>query len=166
LHDFPNAQIVCSRAGLREIQSIGRFSGIRRGLLPALLPAGMERHAVFVEDLARVPPPSSLAPFGDCVDIFGDHSCLGVPLPGHAIGQFGVFFTDTQDRAVFLIADAAFSMTSVRTGVLPPAIAGFLLGHSPEYAKTLRRVHDAARIDRDMLVVPSHCTERCAELAA
>ena len=164
LDDFPTARVVCTREGLAQVRSVGRLAGVRRGLLPAVVPKDLETRARLIEDAPEIRLSDDLAPFEKGRDISGDGSLIAIDLPGHAAGQFGALFTAGDGRRILLAADAAFSMRAIRENSPPLAIAGALLGHTPAYAETLRRLHELHRRNPGILIIPSHCPERTQEL--
>lgn len=167
VRDLPHARFLCSREGLASIRTTTRFKGVRRGLLPALLPDDFEARAAFIEDCPLVALPAVLAPFSTGYDLFSDRSLIAVPLLGHAPGQYGVVLRVEGGGFVFLVADAAWSTAALREDALPMAIAGHLVGHSAAYPTTFHRLHELSRrtSDAEVLIVPSHCPVRARELA-
>lgn len=166
LVDFPSAAIVCARDGANVIRSIGRWAGVRRGLLAGLLPSDFAQRATFVEDLPTIALAPDLLPFERGWDLFGDGRLVIIPLPGHADGQLGLLFTGADGRNVFLVADASWSTDAIRHNTPPMWIAHRLLHHSADYLPTLARLHQLQARNRDVLIVPSHCRERQQELVA
>jgi glyoxylase-like metal-dependent hydrolase (beta-lactamase superfamily II) len=162
--DFPGASIVCARSGWEEIRSVGRLVGVRRGLISGLLPDDFAARASFIEDLPVANLPPDLLPFEEGFDLLGNGQIFAVPLPGHAQGQFGLCFLAPNDRYVFLAADAAWSISAVRDFTLPMNLAARLLHHTPDYPKSLHRLHLLHRRNKEVLIVPSHCWEREQEL--
>ena len=162
--DFPAAKIFCAKEGWDAIRTAGRFQGVRRGMIRGLLPSDFGQRAFFFEDLNAVSLPENLAPFHLGYDLMGDCSLVAVPLPGHAAGQFGLCFSGPDLRQVFLIADSAWSMEAIRNLTMPMTITNTLLHHTPAYPQTLRSLHTLYGRNRDVLIVPSHCRERQAEL--
>ncbi len=164
LKDFPGAQFICSRFGWTSLQRLGRISGVRRGMVPALLPEDFSQRAQFIEDLRSTPLPDDLRPFESGVDLLGDGSLLAVDLPGHAEGQFGLLFVDDRDdRRIFLVADGAWSMQAIRENALPMPIAAVLIGHTSTYPETLSRLHQLHTRAPEVVMISTHCTERTAE---
>lgn len=156
--DFPDASLLCSREAWQDLQQRGRINALRHGLLPELTATAHGRIGWF-EDAAPVPLPPAFAEFGHGRDLLGDGSLLAVPLPGHAVGHFGLLFTDTQERRVFLIADAAWSSRSVRDGVPPPRLVTDLLGDTRQYRQTLQQLQRLAQQAPEVAIVPSHCQQ-------
>lgn len=159
LRDFPHATPLCSRLAFDDLRSRGRLGALRRGLLPGLLPEDFAYRVQWMEDLPLVELPSALAEFGAGHDVFGDESLMLVPLPGHARGQFGLVFRATDDRTIFLVADAVWSSRTLRDGVPPPRLVTAWLGDTRAYLATLARLQRLRQAGDDLLMVPSHCAE-------
>jgi glyoxylase-like metal-dependent hydrolase (beta-lactamase superfamily II) len=157
LRDFPTARLHCSREAWDDLRSRSRFSALRKGLLPALLPDDFALRANFFEDCSRCDLPAELRPFTTGFDVFGDGSVLAVALPGHAAGHFGITFRDPQDRTVFLVADAAWSMVAIETNTPPPAVTSAWLGDTARYRESLAMLHELHCRSPQVLIVPAHC---------
>lgn len=156
---FPNARIVCARAGLEQVRRKGRIARVRNGVLAALAPADIDVRAAFFEDRPQVPLGPDMAPFETGADLLGDGSLLAVHLPGHCPGHWGLLVRQTDDRVRFLIADAAWSSSAVRDDVPPPRLTTALLGETEPYRETLHALHRLRARNADLIVTPSHCGE-------
>lgn len=165
LHAFPQASIFCARAGLTEINTKGRLSRVRRGLLKGLLPRDIESRARFFEDFAATALGSELSPFEAGADLFGDGSLIAVPLPGHCPGHWGLLARGEDDRRHFLVADAAWSRRAVRDKAPPPRLTTALLGRTADYRRTLDDLHCLWARNPDLSLTPSHCPEAASEAA-
>ena len=156
---FPNARILCARAGLEQVQRKGRFARVRQGILAALAPADIGARVVYFEDRPRIDLGPDLAPFETGADLFGDGSLVAVQLPGHCPGHWGLLVRQTDDRTRFLIADAAWSSGAVRDDVPPPRLTTALLGQTGPYRETLHALHQLWARNPELIVTPSHCGE-------
>lgn len=159
LSRFPNARIVCARAGLAQVHLRGRVSRVRRGVLAALAPADIDARAVFFEDRPQLALGPDMAPFETGADLLGDGSLLAVQLPGHCPGHWGLLVRQSDDRTRFLIADAAWSSGAVRDNAPPPRLTTALLGETGPYRGTLNAMHRLWARNPELLVTPSHCGE-------
>jgi glyoxylase-like metal-dependent hydrolase (beta-lactamase superfamily II) len=157
LHDFGNAKIQCSSVGWNDFSTRSRFGGLRIGLLPDLVPENFLLRAAFFEDCTTVALPQELAPFVNGYDLFNDGSVIAVELAGHAVGHFGITFTDASMRRVFLIGDAAWSSSAIEQNIPPPAVVSGWLGDTAAYRTTLSMLHDLNRRSPHIHIVPSHC---------
>jgi glyoxylase-like metal-dependent hydrolase (beta-lactamase superfamily II) len=156
---FPKARIYCAKAGLTQLRGVGRFEGVRRGLLPALVPGETEARASFFEDMPRRALPVALAPFETGADILGDGSLLAVELPGHCPGHWGLALRGEDDGLNFFVGDAAWSSRAVRENRPPPALTTALLGRTAVYRATLADLHAVVGRAPEVRIVPSHCRE-------
>lgn len=154
LHHFPHARVHCARAGLEDARGHGRLSGTRRGILPALVPTGIE--TAFFEDDALVALPRAFAPFHAGADVLGDGSLIAVDLPGHCPGHRGLALRLEDDRWTMLVADAAWSIEAIRRNAPPPVLTSSMLGDAREARRTLGALHDMHGRD-DLVLLPSHC---------
>ncbi|MGH1399206.1 MAG: MBL fold metallo-hydrolase [Alphaproteobacteria bacterium] len=157
IHHFKNAKLFCSKAGHKYVRELSRFKQVRRGILSSLLPDDIESRSSHFEDCKSVSLPAEFSPFVDAVDLLGDGSLLAVELPGHCPGHWGLALRTEQDRFVFLIADAAWSITAVENNTPPPKITMALLGSSAQFYQTLNSLHGLSEAGRDLDILPSHC---------
>lgn len=158
LADFAKASVACSRLAWQDMHSRSRLGALRVGLLPALVSQQAQGTLHWFEDRPTVALTGAFADFGQAHDLFGDASLLLVPLPGHAAGHFGALFSDARG-AVFLIADASWSLRAIREGVPPPAMVTGWLGETAVYRQTLARLHALHHAAPEVRIVPSHCLE-------
>jgi glyoxylase-like metal-dependent hydrolase (beta-lactamase superfamily II) len=159
LRDFPDAELIASRAALAAVRGLGPIGSLRRGFLPALLPDDFDRRARLLDPAAFT---RRVGPFA-AHDLFGDGSVLLVRLPGHAAGQLGLV-ARTAERRRFLVADAAWTSASIRQLRHPNPLADLVLDDPSESRATLAALHRLAADDPTLDLVPSHCLERAAEL--
>lgn len=162
-HAFPNAAILCARAGLAAACSGGRLATVRQGILRALIPADIDARARFFEDAPRTALSPDLAPFEDGADILGDGSIIAVELPGHCPGHWGLVVRDAAHGAHFMVGDAAWSSDAIRRNMPAPAIASGFLGDTRTGRATLARLHALFTRNPDVRLTPCHCPERAAE---
>ncbi|OKH90211.1 MBL fold metallo-hydrolase [Thalassospira sp. TSL5-1] len=101
---------------------------------------------------------TGLAPFPHGHDLTGTGEVIAIPLPGHGVGQIGIWLPNA---ATFLIADAAYARDALRTGRLPPAFVLATLGNAKTYRDTFDRLRSLMQERPDISVIPSHCRE-CA----
>lgn len=164
LCQFPQARVICSRIGLQAARRGSDWSALRAGVLRALIPPDFDHRVRFFEDCAATALPRDLAPFEGAVDVFGDGAALAVPLPGHAPGQFGLAIRAPSGQLNFLAADAAWSSRAIRENRPPPRLTTSLLGGTHDYRTTLGQLHALVRRNPQVLITPSHCAERAAQV--
>ncbi len=162
LCDFPQARFVCDRAAWDDTQARTGFAALRQGLLPALLPNDFAERAQFCDDYSDG---TNLPGLGKTRDVFGDQSLLLVPLPGHARGQIGLFIPQSPRGPVFLVADGAYLMRSIRENKPPGAITNLFADDSKAVVQTVSRLHEFHQARPDVALVPTHCAEAFARVA-
>jgi glyoxylase-like metal-dependent hydrolase (beta-lactamase superfamily II) len=160
LKDFDRAVIHCSREAFHQALSSNRLGGITRGILKSLIPHDLEHRARFVEEEAS---PMADGFFGTTYDLFRDGSLIVVPLPGHAAGQVGLR-VQTGQGAYFLVADACYSVQSVRSAIMPGRAARIITRSWREYRATLMKLQAFMMAHPDVTMVPSHCPETTRRL--
>ncbi len=89
LKAFPNARLYCNLDALASLRSRSSFGNLMQGGFKELLPDPARPSIVDIMQKTRVLLPWDL---GDAYDLLGDGTVLAVPLPGHALGHFGVCF--------------------------------------------------------------------------
>jgi glyoxylase-like metal-dependent hydrolase (beta-lactamase superfamily II) len=157
LRDLPNARFVALRADHAALRAATRWNGLRRGLLPALLPPDFDARVDFADDAPRRALGAAWRAFGEGFDLFGDGSALAVPLPGHTPGQLGLRLRDADDRELLLCADACWSRAAW-TELRPPSRLTRSLMHDwAGYQRTLRHLHELGTGDPGLVILPSHC---------
>lgn len=114
--------------------------------------------------LARAPRPiderqqveTGLPEFPRGHDVLGTGEAIAIALPGHGVGQIGLWLPDARH---FLIADAAYARSALRDGKLPPWPVLARLGNARAYRQTFARLRTLMRARPDITLVPSHCRE-------
>jgi glyoxylase-like metal-dependent hydrolase (beta-lactamase superfamily II) len=159
LRRFSDARVHCARAGLRSVWKRGRIRALTAGTPVRLLPPDLPTRCNFFEDQSFVRLPADLAPFAEGADLLGDGSMLAVPLPGHCPGHWGLVLREPRGLH-FLVADAAWSSRAIRDNRPPPRITSALLGDTVAGRQTLNQLHQLRLHNPDLLITPSHCSER------
>lgn len=161
LLDFPGARLHAMRAEWDDMQRRGRIGAVRHGFLRALLPPDMEPRLQFAEDSARIDLRGALGDSGGMqtgFDLLGDGSVLGIPLAGHTAGQMGLSFETPSGRRVLLLADACWSMQALALDQPPTWLATAIFADRRAYRDTFHNLQALRHSDRDLLMLPSHCT--------
>ncbi|MBI2685148.1 MAG: MBL fold metallo-hydrolase [Acidobacteria bacterium] len=157
LSELPQVPILHSREGLA---TLNRFSPIRRALsayLPELLPSDFTSRARAIEDRPLIALNPSWKPFNEAYDIAGDGSLLAIALPGHALGQYGLACRIRDNKWIFLVADAAWTIRNITELALPGWPAGALIGDAVSYRNTLFNLHKFHQHRPEVRLIPSHC---------
>ena len=101
--------------------------------------------------------------FEDGIDLFGDGSLRGIPLPGHAFGQMGLAFNDSEGMPVFLCSDAAWYLESIRDRRPPSTAVRFLFSSLSEFLDTFELLCQFHEDNPDVEIIPAHCPEATAK---
>lgn len=160
LRDFPLARFLAMRADCQALMALRgkRWRATVSGLLPTLLPDDFQARLTFADDRPVCALPGWLAPFEHGLDLFGDGSLLGVPLPGHSPGQLGLYIPNANGRPVLLVADACYSLPACAQGRPPPALAGWFSNHDhARYRRTFAAIAGLHRREPALAILPSHC---------
>ena len=157
LKDLTAARFVALRADHAALRGASRLGGLRRGMLPALLPGDFDSRLDFADDAPRRELGAAWREFGQGHDLFGDGSALAVALPGHTPGQMGLRLRDQDDREVLLCADACWSAAAWREHRPPSRLAGLIMHDWHRYRRTLQQLHELGRADGALVILPSHC---------
>lgn len=157
LQHFPNAQFICYNSAYQAVENKRGISALRAGFLPNLLPTNFAAHTLYVENTRQISLPQNYSPFTTGFDLFGDQSIIAVELPGHAIGQLGIFLTDQHDQIYFLIADACWMSRAYQELIKPHPIANLIFSNYKQYGETLQKIHQLYRDNPQIKIIPTHC---------
>lgn len=154
LRDFPEARFVCDRAAYDAVHARRGFGAVRRAFLPALVPEDFAERALWTEDLMLADPIPGLSP---ARDLFGDDSCLLVPLPGHAAGQIGLLATARDGKKLFFVADAVYTTRAIRANKPFHPITNLFTNDRVAANATLSALNAYHSARPDTLLLPTHC---------
>ncbi len=157
LQDFPQAELVCAQSAYHAVKSKRGLWAVKAGFLPGLLPPDFEQRVRFVEQQPRVPAFPDL--FVEGFDVLGDRSLVAIELPGHATGQLGLMFVDTQNHPYFLVADACWASRAYQEFVTPHPLAQLIFSDSQAYQTTLKQLQQLHQKYPEIRIVPTHCLE-------
>jgi glyoxylase-like metal-dependent hydrolase (beta-lactamase superfamily II) len=158
--DFTKAKYIYSRHELNYFKSLNRILQVKNGFIAGLLPEDLETRALPADEFLI--PLSDLGSGWFGKDLFGDESVFAVPLPGHTLGQIGLYVRDVSGKSYFLVADAAWISESFEQNVAPMRIAQEVFFNRQEYRVTLDRIHNLfcrhQHSDR-FQIVACHCDQ-------
>ncbi len=159
LRDFPRAQFWCFREAYEQVHRAQGWRALLQGFLAGLLPEDFEARLTFVDDQPTGSVPAALAAFAPAFDLFGDRTIHALALPGHVVGQMGVFFDDLHGHTQFLVADACWSSGAFRELRPPNPLVGIVMDNFSVYRQTLTKLHHLHINNADIHIIPSHCRE-------
>jgi glyoxylase-like metal-dependent hydrolase (beta-lactamase superfamily II) len=113
---FPDARIITHGPALAEVLSARTVNNLRQGIFPELLPTDIPDR---LDDITRKPRVEAPLGLGAAHDVFGDGTVLGIDLPGHAAGHFGLCFPQGE-RPLLYAVDTQWLLAS-----LPDRAPGF-----------------------------------------
>lgn len=136
LKDFPNATFHASKEAWKSVRHLQGFAALRKAFIPSLLPENFESRLELFD--LKPPRASSPRPLPELegIDILGDGTVKAIPLPGHAKGQFGVYF-EGLEGPVLWAADAAWRHETIRQKKKPKRIAGIVMDSWTEFVQTV-----------------------------
>lgn len=157
LRDFSQAELIASRAAYDDIANRRGLRALRRGFIPALLPADFRTRATLLPAFDGPPLPA----LGPTHDLFGDGALLLVALPGHARGQLGALVQSERGR-MLLAADGSWLTRAIRERRPPARITNLLVDDPRAVRDTIERLHAFSQACPDVVIVPTHCPEAFA----
>ena len=151
--------VITSRAAIEKLDT-GQIASLQAGC-PAIIRDKLQSLDLqAVETLPRISlAPYGLSAFGDGYDLLGDQSALVVALPGHGFGQTGLFLPATTQGAIFLVADAIWSLEALKANRLPPDMTLRRLGDRDAFIETFARLRAFHLAHPQVRIMASHCTE-------
>lgn len=167
LKDFPNARFIYFSHGFSKFDGLGKYKRLLNGYLKGLIPDDFLHRSIAVE---KKPTTLSVSKTLNTVfevqyDIFGDGSLLAIELPGHARGQLGLYFTQ-ENKEFFLVADSCWLTKAYEDNIRPSLFSYFLTDNAKTYNKTLSKIHEIYKKDKEIIIVPSHCGQKYLDLVA
>jgi len=115
LRAFPHACIVTCGETARRVLAMSPMAALRHGIFKELIPSHLAQRIAPLQAMKRLPTGTVL---GEGYDLFGDASHLAIPLPGHALGHFGIFWRD-ENGPVIYATDAAWTLQALLQDATP-----------------------------------------------
>ncbi len=97
---FPNARFIADDAAWSRTRVLSEYKCLRHGVFKELFPPDFEHR---LEGISGKPRVQLTSPEVTGVDLLGDGSLIGIALPGHADGHFGVLFTETDPMLLYAV---------------------------------------------------------------
>ncbi|WDJ88339.1 MBL fold metallo-hydrolase [Xanthomonas campestris] len=157
LRDLPTARFICLHADYAQLRAASRLGGLRRALLPQLLPDDFAQRVQFAEQAPQRALGGAWKGLGVGYDLFADGSVMAVALPGHVPGQMGLLLRDQHDREVLLCADAVWSSATFASLAWPAWPTRLLMHDWPAFQRTVRVLHNLVQAHPELAILPSHC---------
>ena len=152
--------VIAPAQALDALMRGGRIATLRAGC-PELLRQRLK--ALPIRAMESLPPAElvahGLGDFGQGHDLLGDGSVISVPLPGHGIGQTGIFLPHSRLGPLFLVADAIWSLAALVANCPPPDATLRRLGDRDAYLTTFARLRAFHAARPEVRIIASHCPE-------
>lgn len=158
LRHFKNAKFYFFHSGLQYLQSLNRYRQVSKGFLNSLLPDDIFKRMVKIENCKKNNLPVSMKPFQEGYDLVGNGELIAIPLPGHLEGHTGLYFK-TSNEEIFIVGDAVWHSESIRQKIPPHKITNLIISDWKVFLKTMNDLHDLSKTNRELVILPSHCTE-------
>lgn len=140
---LPRAMFSCSKA---EWEAAHTERAALRGYVARHLPPESRLDLI---DFAEHGEPHG--PFAETLDLLGDGSILLISTPGHTNGHMSMLLRCIGGRQVLIVGDAAYTLRSIREGLLP-----LLTADDQRYARSLAELKAFMEHEPEAIVVPSH----------
>lgn len=155
LMDLPaEIPVTASAMSIAHLRGLTDHAAVMAACPPLLRDEVLARKPMPIEARARIS--TGLPEFPQGYDLLGDGRLLAVALPGHGVGQMGLWIPEL---ARFLIADAAYGRAALRRGRMPPRPVLARLGDAWAYGQTFTALQSLMRQRPDIIFDPSHCRE-------
>ena len=159
LPDLSWSRFVYMPHAFAHLRNLPPEEDMKHAYLRGLIPTDFDSRSQIVDMSKPVLLAKEYAPFKTGYDLLGDGSIIGVELPGHALGQMGIFARDDDDKLFFFVADAAWLKRSIVENRPPHKIANLLFPDPAAYRETLGNLQTYYLTHPDTHVIPSHCDE-------
>jgi glyoxylase-like metal-dependent hydrolase (beta-lactamase superfamily II) len=156
--DFPGARFRYFATAYQAVRGKRGLAALRAAYLPGLLPGDFEQRSDPVADSALEPLPADFSPFVTGVNLLGDGSLWGIPVPGHAAGQMALL-VHTRTGWVLLAADALWHSRAYREAVLPNPLVRLIFDDWVDYCASFAAICELHRRHPDIRIIPTHCEE-------
>ncbi|QDG93771.1 MBL fold metallo-hydrolase (plasmid) [Rhizobium sp. NIBRBAC000502774] len=141
LHDFPDAEVICSRKAWTSYARNSRIRNAVSGIFDVLLPGDLEERLRFFEDFPVVAAPNGL---GSGYNLLEDGSLLAIDLPGHAQGHIGFCFPQLPDPLLYA-TDSQWLIKAILEHRAPGFPASLVAADGQALRSSMKRVEGFAR---------------------
>lgn len=153
LKDFKCAQFYFSKTAYLQLKQLSFLRQLREVFFSDLLPHDFEDRMFNFENNPFTLP---YKPFDVGFDLFGDRSIVAVKLPGHALGQMGIFIK-TASQKLLLAADACWQTDNYINLEYPHPLAKSAINDYAAFCTTLRNLQELKLNNPEIEIIPSHC---------
>ena len=155
LLDFPNADVITSRAAWTDVRGRRGMSAMRRIFLPDLLPDDIEDRLCLIEHFHG----PAFGPFSGCFDLFGDGTLKLFELGGHAVGQIGLLAQTSPTERKLFVADAVWTTRTIEAGLPFTLPFRAIAANAREAERVRQKLQLFHQQYPDIEILPTHCPE-------
>lgn len=166
LPDLAWSRFIYMPHAFSHLRNLKPAEDMKHAYLRGLIPTDFDSRSHPVDMAKPKLLSAEYAPFKTGYDLLGDESVIGVELPGHALGQMGIFARNEHGKLFFFVADAAWLKQSIVENRPPHKIANMIFADPEEYRETLSALHTYHLTHPETIVVPSHCAQTIQTLKA
>jgi glyoxylase-like metal-dependent hydrolase (beta-lactamase superfamily II) len=159
LPDLAWSRFVYMPHAFSHLRNLKPSEDMKHAYLRGLIPSDFDSRSQKVDMTKPKLLSEEFAPFKVGYDLLVDESIIGVELPGHALGQMGIFARDENDKLFFFVADAAWLKQAIVENRPPHKLANMIFADGNVYRETLGNLHSYYLTHPDTQVIPSHCEE-------
>jgi len=159
LCDLTGSRYVYMPHAYERLRSLRDMQALKHAFMPGLIPNDFDERSLPVDMTKPINLPEEYKPFIKGYELLGDESVIAVELPGHALGQMGIFARDDNDKLFFFVADAAWLKQAIVENRPPHKIADRIFSDPKAYHETLESLHTYYVTHPAVEVIPSHCEE-------
>jgi glyoxylase-like metal-dependent hydrolase (beta-lactamase superfamily II) len=159
LPDLNWSRFVYMPHAFSHLRNLDPSEDMKHAYLRGLIPSDFDSRSQEVDMTKSKLLSEEYAPFKTGYDLLGDESIIGVELPGHALGQMGIFVRDENGKLFFFVADAAWLKQAIVENRPPHKLANMIFTDGNIYRETLENLHSYYLTHPDTQVIPSHCEE-------
>ncbi len=148
LNLFPNAGFIARASAWKSTKTRSLLQNMRHANFSCLVPDDFEQRLRDVEAIAKTEAPLGL---GWGWDLFGDGSALGIDLPGHAEGHFGVCFPKLQPPLLYGV-DVQWHGQAIAQDRLPGFPSSLVTDNRPAASASAARVRKFQQNGGDLVL--------------
>lgn len=98
----------------------------------------------------------SYGPFNNAIDLYKDTTIILVPLPGHAIGQFGLLLNISNQERYFLIADSVYVKENYQKNRGGSFLSRFAHYNLKQYESNFPMLQQLELANPHLMMIPTH----------
>jgi len=159
IKDFPKAKYIYMKNGYDIVKKLKGFKALKYGFLKDLLPSDFESRSIQLDLKDNNFIIKEMKYFNRYIDFFGDNSLKLISMEGHYRGHLGALCNDKNNQKYLFIADSCWLSKSYKEKIFPSNITMLLMDNTYEYVSNLERINMFYKENKNVNIIPSHCSE-------